>query len=470
MGTGGWMSDLWRMTASETARRVAAREVSAAEVAEAALGRMDAANPALCAVVDPLHEEARAAAARIDDALSRGEDPGPLAGVPVTIKTNVDQAGRATTNGLGLQRDHIAHEDNPVVANLRRAGAVIVGRTNTPAFSLRWFTRNSAYGWTRNPRDRRLTPGGSSGGAAAATAAGIGAIGHGTDIAGSIRYPAYACGVHGLRPGLGRVPAVNLSLPDRHIGAQLMAVSGPIARSVEDLGLALAAMAAPDPRDPWHAPVPLALPEPPKRAALAVAPEGLDVAPEVVATLEEAAERLRDAGWAVERVDPPPLRAALRPHLTLWLAEFRRTGARMIGEEGDPDAQAVYEGLARHAAEPDAETLLDALQLRSRLTREWRLFFEAHPVLLLPVSAKPPFPDQEDVASPDRFDVVLEAQLPQVTPPFMGLPGLTVATSATHAPPMGVQLLAAPWREDVLLSAGAAIAARGPEIDPVDPA
>src|SRR5690606_17503647 len=146
------------------------------------------------AVVREMPEEALAAARAIDAAIARGDDPGPLAGVPVTTKENVDQQGFATTNGLRLQRDLVAREDSPVVANLRRAGAVIVGRTNTPAFSLRWFTRNSLRGHTLNPRNRAITPGGSSGGAAAAVASGIGAIGHGTDIGGSIRYPAYACG------------------------------------------------------------------------------------------------------------------------------------------------------------------------------------------------------------------------------------------------------------------------------------
>ena len=464
------MDELWRLTAAETAERVRSGATTARAVAESALARLDAVNPAINAVVEPLHDEALTAADAVDAAAAAGRGTGPLAGVPITIKTNTDQAGRATTNGLRIQRDLIAGEDSPVVANLRRAGAVIVGRTNTPAFSLRWFCRNALHGATRNPRDPRLTPGGSSGGAAAATAAGIGAVGHATDIAGSIRYPAYACGLHGLRPGLGRVPAVNLSGPDRHIGAQLMAVSGPIARSIEDLAIAFAAMAAPDPRDPWHAPAPLALPEPPKRAALAAAPEGLDVAPEVIAALDDAAARLRDAGWTVEAADPPPLRAAIRPHLTLWLAEFQRPQAEALAREGDPDALFVYERLAAHAPEPDLDGVLDALQTRARLARAWRLFFEDYPVLLCPASAAPPFPDHADVASDPDFDAVLEAQLLQIAPPFMGLPGLAVATAPTDAPPMGVQLLASHFREDALLAAGAAIAARGAPIGPVDPA
>lgn len=232
------MTDLWRMSASDLAALVQSRKVSAREVTQNALARLAQVNPAINAVVTEFPDEALKAAQQIDERLARGEHVGPLAGVPVTIKVNVDQAGHTTTNGLRLQRELKAQVDSPVVANLRHAGAIIIGRTNTPAFSLRWFTRNSLHGHTRNPRDRSITPGGSSGGAAAAVAAGIGAIGHGTDIAGSIRYPAYACGIHGLRPSPGRIPAINFTAPDRHIGAQLMAVSGPLARTVADLRVA----------------------------------------------------------------------------------------------------------------------------------------------------------------------------------------------------------------------------------------
>ena len=195
------MQDLWRLSAAELAALVRARKVSAVEAATSAIGRLEAVNPKINAVVDHRVEDTLAQAEAVDQQVARGEDPGVLAGVPVTIKVNVDQAGFANTNGIKAQRDNIAQEDNPVVANMRRAGAVIVGRTNTPAFSFRWFANNQLHGHTTNPRDPGITPGGSSGGAGAATAAGIGHIGHGTDIAGSVRYPAYACGIHGLRRG-----------------------------------------------------------------------------------------------------------------------------------------------------------------------------------------------------------------------------------------------------------------------------
>ena len=463
------MADLWRLSASDLVALVTSRKVSAREATESALARLAQVNPKINAVVEEMPEEALAAARQIDEKLSRGEDAGPLAGVPVTIKVNVDQAGHATTNGLRIQRDLKARTDSPVVANLRKAGAVIVGRTNTPAFSLRWFTRNSLCGHTRNPRDPSITPGGSSGGAAAAVAAGIGAIAHGTDIAGSIRYPAYACGIHGLRPTLGRVPAVNFTAPDRHIGAQLMAVSGPLARTVADLRLALHAMAAEDLRDPWWTPVPLELGSAPKRAALTVAPDGMSVAPAVEQALRDAAKRLGAAGWEVVETACPPLRKPTELQLMLWLAEFRRTAAQAVRDEADPDASFVYQQMETICPEPTLNAMLDALQTRMALAREWYLFLEQHPVLLCPVSGELPFPDLLDVESPAAFRRVFDAQMPQVGLPFMSLPGLTVSTGLVGTVAVGVMLVAGRFREDLLLAAGEAIERGGTPPAPIDP-
>jgi amidase len=463
------MTQPWQCSAGEIARRVHSGEMSAAEVTEDALVRLAAVNPAINAVVAQMPDEARAAAAQIDAARARGEALAPLAGVPVTVKVNVDQVGHATTNGLRMQRDLIAREDNPVVSNLRRAGAVIIGRTNTPAFSLRWFCRNGLHGHTRNPRDASRTPGGSSGGAAAAVCTGIGAIAHGTDIGGSVRYPAYACGVHGLRPTLGRIPAWNPSAADRHVGAQLMAVSGPLARSVDDVRLGFAAMAARDARDPWWMPVPLEQAPQPRRAALTIAPEGLEVAPEVIAALHDAASRLRAGGWQVDEVECPPLREPAALQLRLWLAEFRRGTAAAIAQEADPDASFIYQQMTEICPAPDLAGLLDTLQSRVGLMRLWQQFLDRYPVLICPVSAELPFPDQLDVESPAAFRRVLEAQLTQVALPFLGLPGLTVSTALIGKIPVGVQLIGGRYREDTLFAAGTIIEAGGSPPSPIDP-
>jgi amidase len=464
------MSELWRLPATGLTRLLRSGEVSAVEITRSVLERLAHANPAINAVVVEMPEEALAAAGEIDAALRRGEDPGPLAGVPVTTKENVDQAGFPTTNGLRKQRDLVAEQDNPVVANLRRAGAVFVGRTNTPAFSLRWFTRNSLRGHTRNPRNASLTPGGSSGGAAAAVAAGIGTIGHGTDIGGSIRYPAYACGIHGLRPSFGRIPAVNFTAPDRHIGAQLMAVSGPMARTVGDLRLALSAMAARDVRDPWWTPAPLQMPQREKLAALTVAPDGLEVDPAVERALRDAAGRLQDGGWKVEEVACPSFREPQRLQMALWLADFRRTGVGAFDEEGDPDAAFVYRQLAARSEECDVNDLLDVLQARLGLIRQWEQFLQTYPVVICPVSGQLPFPDQLDVESPQAFQRVFDAQLTQLGLPVLGLPGLTVSTGMDGNVPVGVQLIAGRFEEELLFRAGEVIELGGAPDAPVDPA
>lgn len=461
------MADLWRLSAAETVAGIKTGGFTAREAAEAALARLEAANPALNAVVQRCDDEALAAADAVDAAVARGEDPGPLAGATTTIKVNIDQQGHATTNGLRGQAGLIADSDSPVVASLRRAGAVIVGRTNTPAFSLRWFTRNSLHGATKNPRNMALTPGGSSGGGAAAVAAGICAVGHGTDIGGSVRYPAYACGIQGIRPTLGRVAAYNATGADRHVGGQLMAVSGPMTRTIADLRLSLAAMSAGDTRDPWWTPAPLDMGEYPRRAGLCVAPEGLNTHPDVVAALVGAADKLRDAGWEVEEVESPPFREPARLQAQLWLAEMRRAAGDPIGAEGDPDAIAVFAEMQKLCPEPDLNGILDALQSRLTLLRAWQEFFDRYPLLICPISAEPPFRDHRDV-EPGAFPDVMEAQLTQVGLPLMGLPGLNVCTGETGGAPMGAQLIAGRYREDILLDAAEAIEARSPAVKAAD--
>ncbi|WP_295521842.1 amidase family protein [uncultured Pseudacidovorax sp.] len=468
-------TELWQLGAAQTAALVASRRISATEATQAALARLGQVNPGINAVVDHRPDDALRRAADIDAALARREDVGPLAGVPVTIKVNVDQKGFATTNGVRLQKDLIAEHDSPVVHSLLAAGAVIIGRTNTPAFSYRWFTGNQLHGVTRNPRNPALTPGGSSGGAAAAVAAGIGAIGHGTDIAGSIRYPAYACGVHGLRPSFGRVAAWNASSPERTIGGQLTAVSGPIARHVHDLRLALAAMARPDACDPWSVPAPLVGPAVPRLASLCVRPDGLATTAPVEAALRDAAARLRDAGWQVDEVEAlPPLKAAADDQTLLWVGDGYEAQLRTAEREGDPAALVVLRGQAEVAARMDSAALSAILVRRATLTRQWQRFLhERYPLVLLPVSAELPFPVDLDLQGPEGYARVWAAQMTQIALPFMGLPGLTVSTGmaeSEHGPaPVGVQLVAARFREDLCLEAAEAIEARGVPPSPVTP-
>src|SRR5471032_2103935 len=465
------MQDLWRFSAADIALLIGSKKVSAKEAASAALARLDAVNPAINAVVDHRPEDVLAQAARIDAAIARNEEVGPLAGVPVTVKVNIDQQGFATTNGLTLQRDVIARTNNPVVDNLRKAGAVILGRTNCPAFSYRWFTTNLIHGDTRNPRDASITPGGSSGGAGAAVAAGIGHIAHGTDIAGSIRYPAYACGVHGLRPTAGRIAAFNAALPERTVGPQMTAVSGPLARTIGDLRIALAAMSGKDARDPWWVPAPLEGPAMPRRAALCLCPDGLETVAEVKAAVADAGKRLERAGWVVEEIEnTPPLREAAELQTKLWLGDGYEAQLDAAEREGDPGALACLRGNRAKVFPFDAAAFSKTLTRRATLTREWLLFFERYSVLLMPVSGELPFPDGLDRRDDASFARVWRAQLTQIAIPFMGLPGLTVSTGLVGRVPVGVQVVSGRFREDLCLLAGEAIEDGGTPPAPVDPA
>jgi amidase len=462
------MQDLWRLSAAEMAALIRSKKVKAKEAATAALARLDAVNPKINAVVDHRPEDVLAQASAVDAAIGRGEDAGPLGGVPVTVKVNIDQEGFATTNGLKLQRDAIAKSNNPVIDNLRKSGAVILGRTNCPAFSYRWFTTNLIHGDTKNPRDPSITPGGSSGGAGAAVAAGIGHIAHGTDIAGSIRYPAYACGVHGLRPTMGRIAAFNAALPERPIGPQISAVSGPLARTIGDIRLALAAMSARDYRDPWWVPAPLEGPAMPKRVAMCLNPDGLDPVPEVKAAVADAGKRLERAGWIVEEIaSTPPLREAADLQTKLWLGDGYEAQLEAAEREGDPGALACLRG---NRVKVHPFDLSKALTRRATLTREWLAFFENYAVLLMPVSGELPFPDQLDRKDEASFARVWHAQLPQIAIPFMGLPGLTVSTGLVGRVPVGVQLVSGRYREDLCLAAGEAIEAGGTPSAAIDPA
>jgi amidase len=462
------MQDIWRLSAQDLAALIKSKKLSAKEAAQAALARLDAVNPKLNAVIDHRPADVLAQASAVDAAIGRGEEVGPLAGVPVTVKVNIDQQGFATTNGLKLQRDTIAKSNSPVIDNLRKSGAVILGRTNCPAFSYRWFTTNLVHGDTRNPRDPGITPGGSSGGAASAVAAGIGHIAHGTDIAGSIRYPAYACGVHGLRTTLGRIPAFNAALPERGIGPQLCAVSGPLARTIADLRIALAAMSAMDARDPWWVPAPLLGPPMPKRAAICLNPDGLDPVPEVKAAVADAGKRLERAGWIVEEIsDTPPLREAAELNTKLWLGDGYEAQLEAAEREGDSGALACLRGNRSKVFPFD---LSKTLTRRLTLTREWLAFFEKYPVLLMPVSGELPFPDHLDRKDEASFARVWHAQMPQIGIPLMGLPGLTVSTGLVGRIPVGVQIVSGRFREDLLLAAGEAIEAGGTPSAAIDPA
>ena len=467
------MNETWKLSAGEVARLVRTRKVSAREVADAALQRLDAVNPKIDAIVECKPDLVREQADAVDAALARGDDPGPFAGVPITVKINTDAEGYATTDGSRLLENVIAKCNSPAVGNLMRAGAVMLGRSNSPLFALRWFTNNQLYGGTHthNPRNPSLTPGGSTGGGAAAVTTGIGHIAVGTDIGGSIRYPAYCCGVHGLRPSLGRIPFHNASLPEATIGGQIMHVVGPLARTIDDLRLSLSVMSSFDPHDVWSVPAPMEGPYMPRRAAFCVRPAGRKVANEVEAAVRDAGRRLADAGWTVEEIeDTPPLTESAEVNELLWLADGFDEVSKTIERDGDPGGKAVVAFATPRTKTYSPDAVAKALVKRAAVVRKWQMFLTQYAVVVIPVSAELAFPDNLDLQGSEGFERVWEAQFLVRATPALGLPILSVSTGLVDdQTSVGVQVIAGRYREDLCLRAGEAIAARGTPPAPIDP-
>ena len=472
--------DLWRWDAVDIARAIKAREISSREAVSACLERMAAVNSKLNAVTVDLSESALLAADRADQAIATGELIGPLHGVPVTIKENVDQEGCATTNGVVGFRDLIARADSPVVANWKRAGALIIGRTNTPAFSFRLDTVNDLRGRTYSPWSKTHTPGGSSGGAASSVAAGITPLAHGNDIAGSVRFPAYVCGLAGIRPSFGRVPAYNPTMTaERSLSSQLMSVQGVLARRVRDVRIGLAAMAARDPRDPWWTDAPLEGPPPSKPVRVAVVTEPGDLAgtkldPDVAAAIELAAQWLADAGYEIVDERTPGFSRAKELWFEMQLPEFRHFMLPLIEKEGDEGIRIAVRFMLGNVPERDAVEYMSALAERTRLVRDWNLFLERVPLVLAPISSQPVYEQGFDVESGARTALLWRECATMMAVPVLGLPAMAVPTGLVSVGstrlPMGVQIVGPRFREDLCLAAAEAIEAHAPRMTPIDPA
>lgn len=472
------MSDeIWQWSAVETAAAIRNGLISSREAVASTLERVAEVNPVVNALAEVLADDALAAAQQADARRQAGEPLPPLHGVPVTTKINSDQAGRATTNGVTAFEKAVVERDAPHIENLRNAGAVFIGRSNTPAFSIRWFTDNELHGRTLNPWDATRTPGGSSGGAAAAVATGMGAIAHGNDIGGSIRYPAASCGVVGLRPTPGRVPTwYGPSEADQLLGVQAMLVQGPLARSVQDVALGLRAMATYNPRDPFCVPVPLDGPPLEGRRRVAVLRDvGVTVLdPAVDAAISTAARSLEDAGFEVEEVQLPLFAEAWR----LWWQlvqgiEFEDLG-RAIEEHGDEairrSADNQFAVTKRMHSDFGLDAYMRGYARRGTLMRELQLFLQRFPVLLTPISAERTFEIDADVKDVDRMEQVIAAQWPMMSLALLGFPGLSVPVTNNGGLPIGVQLVGQKFREDVLLEVGSVIEARNDVMTPVTPA
>lgn len=466
------MHELTTKGAAELARLIASRQTTASDVIDAHLARIAEVDGDLHAITATLTDEARTAAAAVDRAIAAGEAVGPLAGVPFTVKENVDVAGSATTWGVAAMAGQIATTDAPSIARLREAGAIPLARTNMPDFAFRWDTVSGRAGRTFNPWDAARTAGGSSGGEAVALATGMTPLGVGNDLGGSLRVPSQFNGTAAIRPSRGRVAdsAVTQPFPPP-ISMQMTHTVGPMARHIEDLRLALEVMAAPDPeaRDPRWVPAPLALPAAARGTRVAVVrdPAGLGVDPHVAAGLDRAAGWLSDAGYEVVDAEPPQVMAAVHAWVEAIYADVAVILPGMQPIAGEDIAQFLGALIGQGVFQPvDQAAQLKTWIAIHELGTAWARFLVDHPVILSPVSTERAWPIGDDVS---RVGQIAAAMRMVVPVNILGLPSCAVPVGADEGLPQGVQLIGARFTESRLLDAGQAIEDRAPVLTPMQP-
>ncbi len=462
---------LWAESASSLAGMIARRETTSRAVIDAHLDRIAAVNGAVNAVVTTLADGARAGADAADAAVAAGAPLGPLHGVPFTVKANIDLVGTPTTHGVPAFAGAMPDRDAPVVARMKAAGAIPIGRTNLPDMALRVHTDSALYGLTRNPFNTGHTAGGSSGGEGAALASGMSPIGLGNDIGGSLRNPAFACGIVSLKPGLGRIPDASAIEPKSPLlAAQLMAVQGPMARHVGDLRLALSILAGPDPRDPNAVAAPLVGPaiSGPIKVAVVTDPPGGRTAPEIGASVVAAADALANAGYAVEMVSPPLLEEAAAIW-GQWLAWEFGTLLPQLGHIMSADAMHFFGDFAALFGSGSFADITLLHMRRHAVALAWSEFFADYPLILGPTWTRQAFEHGFDIAGPESAAETVELLRFIVPMNLLGLPVVCVPTGVAGGLPLGVQITANRGREDLALDAAEAIEQRLGHITPIDP-
>jgi amidase len=454
------MTDPAFLPATELARRIRDREIGSRALLDHYLARVERYNPRLNAIVVTDLERARRRADEADAALKRGESWGPLHGVPMTVKESFDVTGLPTTWGLPQYKETPAAEDALAVARFRAAGAVVFGKTNVPSYLADWQSFNPVYGTTNNPWDVARVPGGSSGGSAAALAAGLTGLEAGSDIGASIRNPAHYCGVYGIKPTWGICSPRGHALGGTVAQSDISAI-GPLARSADDLDLALGIMAGPDAVDGagWK----LELPAPKKqrlgdfRVALMLDDPNSEVDREVQDILQRLADALAKKGVTVSdkarpRIDTGEaqrtyihlLRAATSGRQTTAEFEANRAKAAALGEGDDS-----YLGRMLRGMTSSHRDWLAANEKRQKMRLEWARFFEEWDLLLSPIAASAAFPHDHEGERHERTILVNGKQVPTTDQLFWAgfscmayLPGAVAPAGLTPAGlPVGVQIV-----------------------------
>jgi amidase len=449
------VSDLSKLSAADLRRLVATRVVSAAQVVEACLERVEALNPALNAIVT-LNPHALEDAVKLDARLANGEEPGPLCGLPVGIKDVTPVAGLRTTFGSPIYADYVPKEDALVVRRLRHAGAVILGKTNCPEFAAGANTFNEVFGRTRNPWDPTKSAGGSTGGGAAGLASGMIALAEGTDLGGSLRIPASFCGIVGLRPSVGLVP----THPTDWVWDDLQ-VTGPMGRTAEDVALMLQAVAGPSEFSPLTQPIDgrdfvgaaQAAAGPGLRIAYCPDIAGIGVDPDVERVCRNAAFALKDAGAVVEEIelDLSAGRAEFLPARGLWFVTQMFPRLDMRDRFGPNVGNNVRSGL-----DVTTKDLAASENYRGQLWHRFREFFNQYDHLLTPCMAVPPFPVEQNF--PDSIaGKPMKTYIDWIAPTFvLSLTGLPVASVPagldSGGMPVGLQILGRQFGEEAVLA------------------
>jgi Asp-tRNA(Asn)/Glu-tRNA(Gln) amidotransferase A subunit family amidase len=453
------MPELTFLSAVSMAEQIREKKLSPVELVEAHLARIEKLNSKLKAFVQLDAEGARCQARAAEKAVTRGEKLGPLHGVPISIKSSIEVMGMKCEAGSKLRAGFVAATDAPLVSRLRNAGATILGMTNTPELLMAWETDNLLYGCTHNPWDLSRTAGGSSGGEAAAIAAGCSAGGVGSDGGGSIRVPAHFSGICGLKPTPGRIPATG-HFPTSVGPFALIGVVGPMARTVSDLKVLFEVMQGPDDGDTSAAPVPVRWLSRNDLKKLRIGYFEDDgrtpVTAETRAAVRTAAEALKRAGFEVEPFRPEGLEQARQ----LWWQFFGIAGGMLLramtkGREADLTA-ILKQHLSQVATEPphSGQTLLDTWIMRDIVRMQVFSEMREHPILLCPVASIPAFRHGERSWEIDGKTVqYLDAWSYTEWFNLLGTPAVAVPFGCSkEGLPIGVQIVARPWEEELVLA------------------
>ncbi len=449
------MREITDLTATQLAEAIRSRRLSSEETVRAFLARIDEVNPKLNAIVVLCRRSALEEARRADEAVGRGEDLAPLHGVPITIKDAYEMSGVVSTGGTLGRKDFVPDRDATVVARLREAGAIVLGKTNLPEISMGFESSNLVYGRAKNPYDTGRTPGGSSGGEAAIIAAGGSPLGVGSDAGGSIRWPSHCCGIAGLKPTTGRIPRTGHWPPFAGVFS-LVTQPGPMARSVRDLALALPILAGPDGRDPTAVPVGLGDPDSVSLDRLRVAFHTFNGVAMPTEELKEAV--LRAAGLLEQEVEavsedrPQALETTPALHVSIMGADAGQVARAILREAGspemDPDLKARISMMPSEPV-PVKEFMDDLANLeeyRSRMIG----FMQSYDVMLGPAAPVPA------ALHHHGYDGFPESGSYSHAYNLAGWPALVIrGGTSPEGLPLGIQLISAPWREDVVLAVGA---------------